>query len=343
MSLTKFRMDQIAAQIYLSLGMETTSTREDADNVAFLSRDLLFVRKQVLEVQYPELLGMVFVPPAREPTPIGATHSTYNYTDRSGKARLAGAMPRGNIPRVDVKAEQATPIEIQSIVAAYGWNKEEMRSAIYARKSLSADRAIAARKTIAQEHDDIILLGDGTSDYKFLRGLFNLPITGGNSVVVYTVPNGDAGLKTFESKTALEIVKTLHGLCNAIQTASNGVEVATHVGLPLSSYTEAATKKMGDGDATSALDYFITQRKRLTGGKFQDVLSSIKLETVGAGGTKRSIAYDRNPDKVYRDDQIEFEQEPPQIDGYETIVNCQARTAAVINPYTKSIAYGDGI
>lgn len=343
MTVTKFRMDQIAAQIYQSLGMETTSSRQDADNIAFLSRDLLFVRKQVLEVQYPELLGMMFVPPAREPTPIGATHSTYNYTDRAGKARLAGAMPRGNIPRVDVKAEQATPIEIQSIVAAYGWNKEEMRSAIYARKSLSADRAIAARKTIAQEHDDIILLGDGTADCKFLRGLFNLPITGTNSVIVYTVPNGDTGAKTFESKTALEIVATLHGLCNAIQTTTNGVEVASHVGLPLSSYTVAATKKMGDGDATSALDYFIAQRRRLTGNKFLDVLASIKLETVGAGGTKRAIAYDRNPDKVYRDDQVEFEQEPPQLDGYETVINCQARTAGVVNPYTKSIAYGDGV
>lgn len=340
--LDKFRMDTIAAQIVQQLGI-VTENRTDADNVAFVSRELLNVRKQVFEVQYPELMGMVFVPPAREPTPLGATHSTYNYTDHVGKARLAGAMPRGNIPRADVKTTQATPIEVQSIVTSYGWNMEELRNEVYARRPLSAARAIAARKTIAQQHDDIILLGDGTSDYMFLRGLFKLPTTGADAVIVYTVPTGDSGSKTFESKTGMEIVATLHGLCNEIQTITNGVEVATHVGLPLSSYTVAANKRIGDGSTLSALDYFIEQRKKLTKGVFQGVEASIKLETAGATSTKRSIAYARDADKVFRDDQVEFEQLPPQVIGFETIINCQARTAGVCNPFTKSVAYGDGI
>lgn len=338
----KIRMDAFAARLVQELGI-VTENRTDADNVAFVSRELLHVRKQVLEVQYPELMGMVFVPPARESTPIGATHSTYNYTDRAGKAALAGAMPRGAIPRVDVTTAQATPIEIQSIVAAYGWNMEELRSEVYARRPLSAARAIAARKTMAQEHDDIILLGDGTATYKYLRGLWKLPLSGANAVNEYTVPNGAAGSPLWVNKTGMEIVADLHGVCNRIQTVTNGVEVANMVALPLVAMTTAMEKRIGDGSSQSALSYFIEQRKLITRGAFQGVEASVKLATASAGGAQRMVAYDRNPDKVYRDDQIEFEQLPPQIKDFETVINCQARTAGVINPYTKSVAYGDGI
>lgn len=345
----QFRQDELALMeptsraILNQLGLTTGDVRQDADAVQWTSRELLYVRRKVFEVNYPDLLGMIFVPPDNESTDAGASHFTYNYTDRVGRAKLAGAMPRGNIPRVDVKTEQATPIEIQSIVLAYGWNLQELRAEIFARRPLSGARAIATRKTMAQEHDDIILIGDGTADYKYLRGLFKLPITGGSAVNVYTVPNGDSGSPLWANKTGMEIVADLHGLCNAIQTATNGVEVASMVGLPLTSMTTAMQKRIGDGSSVSALDYFIEQRKKMTRGYFQGVEASVKLETAGATSNKRMAAYDRNADKVFRVDPIEFEQLPPQVDGFETVINCHMRTAGVCNPYPKSVAYGDGI
>lgn len=332
------RMEPYARQIIHTLGLTSGDHRADADSLAWTSRELLMVKKRIYDVQYPELIGMVLVPPDTEITDPGASHFTYNYQDRVGKVRLAGAMPRGNIPRIDVKTEQATPIEIQSMVGAYGWNLQEVRASIMARRPLPTAKAVAARKSMMHEHDDIILLGDGTADYKYLRGLFKLA-----SAISYTVPNGDAGSKTFETKTGMEIVKSLHGLCNAIQSNSNGVEQPTHVVLPLSSYTEAVEKRIGDGSTTSALDYFIEQRKKMTRGKFVGVESSVKLETAGASSAKRSVAFDRDPDKVFRVDPIEYEEMPPQVDDFETVVNFHARTAGVVSPFPKSVAYGDGI
>lgn len=337
------RMEPTSRAILNQLGLMSGDHRADADALQWTSRELLSVRRQVFEVKYPELRGMMFVPPDNETTDPGASHFTYNYEDRVGKAKLAGAMPKGNIPRVDVKTEQATPIEIQSIVVAYGWNLQELRASIFARRPLSAARAMAARKTIAQEHDDIILIGDGTSDYKYLRGIFKLPIAGGSAVNVYTVPNGASGSPLWENKTGMEIVAGLHGLCNAIQTATNGVEVASMVALPLTSMTTAMEKRIGDGSSQSALDYFIEQRKKITGGYFQGVESSVKLETAGATSNKRAVAYDRNAEKVFRVDPVEFEQLPPQLDGFDSVTNCHARSAGVCNPYPKSVAYGDGI
>lgn len=345
----QFRQDEIARMeptsrmILNQLGLTSGDQRQDADALQWTSRELLSVRRQVFEVKYPDLLGMVFVPPDLEETDPGASHFTYNYTDRAGKAKLVGSMPRGNIPRVDVKTEQATPIGIQSLVVAYGWNLQEMRASIFARRPLSASRAVAARKTIAQEHDDIILIGDGTADYKYLRGLFKLPVSGGSAVNVYTVPNGAAASPLWANKTGMEIVADLHGLCNAIQTATNGVEVASMVALPLTSMTTAMEKRIGDGSSVSALDYFIEQRKKMTRGYFQGVEASVKLETAGATGNKRMAAYDRNPEKVFRVDPVEFEQMPVQVVDFESVTNCHARSAGVCNPYPKSVAYGDGI
>lgn len=344
MNTNEFRQDEIARMepharmIINNLGLTNGNHRQDADALAWTVRELLMVKRTVYEVQYPELMGMTFVPPDTEVTDPGASHFTYRYQDRVGKARLAGAMPRGNIPRSDITVSEETPIEIQSIVMAYGWNLQEVRAAVLARRSLTAAKAVATRKAMMHEHDDIILLGDGTSDYKYLRGLFKL-----SGTVSYAVPNGDSGAKTFESKTGMEIVATLHGLCNAIQTNSNGVEQPSHIILPLTSYTTAIEKRIGDGSSVSALDYFIAQRKRMTGGKFQDVQSSVKLETAGSGSTKRAVAYDRDASKVFRVDPVEYEEMPPQTEDFETVVNCHARTAGVTTPYPKSIAYGDGI
>ena len=47
--------------------------------------------------------------------------------------------------------------------------------------------------------------------------------------------------------------------------------------------------------------------------------------------------------KSFRADSVEFEQMPPQIVGFDTVTNCHSRTAGCIVPFTKSIAYGDGI
>lgn len=337
------RMEPTSRAILNQLGLTTGDVRQDADAVQWTSRELLYVRRKVFEVNYPDLLGMIFVPPDNESTDAGASHFTYNYTDRVGKARIAGAMPRGQVPRVDVKTEQATPIEIQSIILGYGWNLQELRATVLARRPLPTAKAAACRRGMAQEHDDIILIGDGTADSKYLRGLFKLPISGGSAVNVYTVPNGDSGSPLWANKTGMEIVKDLHGLCNAIQTTSLGTEVANMVALPLTSMTTAMEKRIGDGSSVSALDYFIEQRKKMTRGYFQGVEASVKLETAGATSNKRSVAYDRNPMKVFRVDPIEFEQMPMKIDSFETTVDCHARTAGVVNPYPKSVAYGDGI
>lgn len=312
------------------------SFRADADSISFIARELLAVRVRPYEVQYPELKGLTFVPPDTEPTDPGATHFIYSFEDRIGKAELTSSLAN-RPPRVDVKREEVDPIPLRSMWDSYAFDVQELRAAAMARRNISAAKANSARKAIMFLHDDILTVGDGTAAYLGLRGLFNLLNT-----TPHTVANGAAGSKTLELKTGIEIVETFHAICNAIQDGTKGIEQPDTLLLPLSSYTRAATTRIGDGSDKFALDFFNEQRKQINPA-WKGCLSSVKLETAGAGGTKRMVAYEKSAEKVARVDPIEFEQMPPQIDGMQTITTCHARTAGVYSPFPKSIAYGDGI
>lgn len=308
--------------------------RSDADSVNNLTRALLEVRRTPYQVQYPELVGMSLVPPDAEKSDPGATHFTYNVEDRAGKARLGSSL-KTMPPRVDVKADEVLPIAFRDIDISFGFDIQEIRSAALAKRPLSKSKAEAARKAIAERHDDIILLGDGTDTYEQLRGLFKLLNT-----TSYTIADGVLGSKRWEDKTGMEIVKDLHGICDIVQTSTNGVEQVDTIAMPLTLWTVASTTRVGDGIKETALDLFMEQRKKLNPG-FTDVLVSVKLQTAGAGGIRRIVAYSRKAEKVARVDSVEFEMFPPQVVGYETVTMCHARTAGVYSPYPKSIAYGD--
>jgi hypothetical protein len=327
-------MRAIASHLIGQVMVVDSTFRADADNVNNLTRALLEVRRTPYQVQYPALIGMTLVPPDPENSDPGASHFTYNFEDRAGKARLGSSL-KTMPPRVDVKVEEVPPIAFRDIDISFGFDVQELRAAAMAKRALPKAKAEAARKAIAERHDDIILLADGTSDFENLRGLFKLLNT-----TSHTVANGVAGTKGWETKTGMEIVNDLHAICNAVTTGTNGVENPDTVVLPLTLWTIAATTRVGDGIEDTALDLFIKQRKKLNP-SFTEVLVSVKLETAGSGGVRRMVAYSRDPDKVARVDSVEFEMFPPQLVGYETVTMCHARTAGVYSPFPKSVAYGD--
>jgi hypothetical protein len=324
-----FRIDHLVEAVCAS-----GEIRHD-DAGTFLQRELLNVRRAAIMVERPKLKGLMFVP-AGEQANLGATHSTYQVQDMAGQAEL-GASMSVSPPRVDVNTAEATPLPYRHIEDAYGWSIKEIRSAIMANRSLSAAKALAAQEVIAIKHDDIILIGDGTAPYLGLTGIFKL-----SNTVTYTVPNGAAsGTKVWEDKTAKEIFSDLMGICNAIVSNSLGVESPNMVALPLTSWTVATTKTWGVDSRETAMDRFLEVARKIYPGL--QVEPSVKLETAGSGSTKRMAAYDRNPEKVYRDDLVLFEQAPPIITGWQTVVHCHGETAGVRAPKPKSVAYGDGI
>jgi hypothetical protein len=75
-----------ALRLLVDGGMEDGSeVRFDADETAFVTRDLEYIRAQALEVQFPEIMFRQMVPISNE-APAGAKstiHRVYEYTGES--------------------------------------------------------------------------------------------------------------------------------------------------------------------------------------------------------------------------------------------------------------------
>lgn len=319
-----FRLDHIAQQLQL-----------DASETAFFERQLLAIRSGVFTKQFAELKAMSFLPP--EPNlNIGAKHFTYQYTEHYGTVVLGSDMSQPG-PNASLTRAEATPIPFRDITNSYRYDVQEIRAAMMARQDLAGDSAVAARKAIEQFRDNLLLLGDGTwPGYFGCYGLFAL-----SGTHTYTATTGAAASKTFGLKTPDEVVADLHGICNGIMTNSSEVENPDTLLLPLTSYVDVASRRMGDGSNETILSFFLKVRQGMRPGFTVD--SSVKLETAGANSTKRMVAYEKSREKVARLDSIEFEQFAPQVQGYNTITNCHARTAGVYTAFPKSISYSDGI
>lgn len=302
----------------------------DAAESAFFSRQLEHIRPGLLEVQFAELKGKSFVPVNSAVSPADEEF-TYRYHESFGTAELASDYSKRG-PRSDVKGTEASS-KIRAMKSSYGYSMQESRAAAKAGFPLDARKARAARRSIEQLHDDILLLGDGTAPYLGLYGLFKL-----SGTATYSVPNGAAGTKTFETKTPEEMVADLHGIANGIALATLDVERPDTMILPLSTFQLISTKRMGDGSNVTVLDFF-----KGTSQYVSTVLSSTKLETAGSASAKRMVCYSRNPDKLEAIIPVEFEQLAPQWDGFEVVTQCHARTGGVVSYFPKSISYGDGI
>lgn len=310
-----FRMDGIVAAYNF-----------DASESMNVENELLEVRSRLYEIKFPELIGVSLVPPEEQPLDPGANHFTYKFGTHYGEVKLHTGMGRRG-PRAAVKMEQATPIPFVSKTNSYGFSLQDMRAAAYSRRNakgptlvLDFELAKAARRAFEFWRDDVIFFGDGTDAYDGLYGIYNIP-----NMATYAIPAGAAGSTEWSSKTPDEMLADLHGICNSVMTSTNGVEVPRRMVIPLDHWTDAATRDLGDGRTGTVLERFLAVRQKMTPGF--TVVPSAKATAL--------LAYD--PMQVKRLDSVEFEQLQPQVEAFETITDCHARTAGCYSPYPKSL------
>lgn len=301
--------------------------RADAGESVFFARQLEHIRPGVMEIQYPELKGATLVPTDTSIDP-GAASLTVQFFDRVGSAKVVADMET-EIPRADVSASEGNQI-IRSVVASYAYSIQEARAAMFARTPLLSRRAMAARDAIERKLDDVVFIGDTVMG---LKGLLNQTGT-----TTYTITNGAAGDTDWETKTPDEIILDMTSAVNKIVTDSLGMEEPDTMLLPLTSYTYIASKRMGDGDATTILDHF----KRCCP-MIKTVTSTYKLESNTGWTGKRMVVYRKDPNKLAFLLPQPFEQFAPQARNFSLFTNCHARTGGVAVYYPKSICYADDI
>ncbi len=298
--------------------------RFDAAPNLFLRRELEHVRSKVYEVVYSLMKGRQLVP-IDNSVARGAQHTTYNVMDMKGKARV-GSDYTSEPPRFEVDATDHTQ-GVKGIVGAYGYSMNEIEAAILAGRGLSDRKGKAARSIMEREVDDILL--DGNSANK-LAGLFSL-----SGTQTETVTDGAVGT-LWGTKNSDEKVADMNACADKVWVGSKERFAPDTLVIPTSAYTDIKNTRMGDGSNTKIIDYFLDGHDYI-----ERIIPSGKLETAGAGGTRRMMAYNNSAEYLQGIIPIEFEQLSPQLRGFETIINCQLRIGGIELYQPLSVCYLD--
>lgn len=295
--------------------------RLDANETAMLARQLLDIDAKLYEVQYPELKGTILVPVKSDIDP-GAEEYGYEVQDYAGQAKRIANWAK-DFPSVDVQSGEVL-VKLVSYGDGYQYTLQDARRSIMARRSIEDRRAKAARDTLARKLDTCIAVGDGEVG---MTGITNNPLVPTFSPVT--------GVWSNSGTDADEIAADLMAMLGDIIVDSKGSEAADTVLLPPSLF-EIADRKRISNTEISALDYFRKKRPGITVEQWE------KLETAGASGVPRIIAYTRKVDKVAALVPVEFETFAPQQEGLAWKVPCHTRTGGVVFYYPGSARYMDG-
>jgi hypothetical protein len=302
--------------------------RLDANETAFLERELTQLRTKIFEVVYPDMLGRRFVPMA---TDIAASAEKYAFKvwDKVGKAKVA-ANDSDDAPRIDVTGKELNG-KVYPVIASYGWGLNELREAIRTNTPLQSQRALAARSAIETGIDE--MLANGYTDQP---GETNL-VTKGllNNADVEGL--GYATLTNWTQATAATTIENeLNAWINGIISGSKQKFLPTNVLLPPSRHEIINTKRVGVDNDTTIKASFLKNNPHI-----KAIDPWWRLEGIGTNSTGRGLVYQKDPLVLEGVVPVDFEQLPPQARNFEFIVNCFGRCGGVKVYQPLAMKYGD--
>ena len=300
------------------------SGRFDANESIFFARQLEFVKSQTYDIKRVALSALVLMPVSTA-IPEGATTHTYLQYDSVGMAKVI-ANYANDLPRADVTGKEFTN-PIRSIGNAYGYNVQEIRSALFAGVNLNGKKAMAATRAHQEKINQLAFAGDADHGLPGLLSNINVP-------EVTLAADGTGGLKTFASKTPALIVRDINALINKVISQSKGVHRVNQVWLPVDQYALIATTQNSTASDTTILEFL---RQVHPGVEFKQVVE------MDAGGTDRMYAMDNSMENWQLEIPMMIKQYSPQQKGLEFEVPVESRFAGVIIEYPLAFAFADGI
>ena len=304
-----------------------SSGRFDANESMFFARQLEAIKAQTYDVKRANLNALQLMPVSTD-VPEGATTITYRQYDTVGMAKVI-ANYANDLPRADVTGKEFTS-NIRSIGNAFGYNTQEIRSAIFAGVNLPARKAMAATRAHQEKINALAFTGDAD------HGLPGL-ISNANVPEVTLAADGTGSSKTFASKTADKIVRDVNSLINKIISQSKGVHRATEVWMPVEQYALIATTQNSTASDTTILQFLQQVHPGVT---FRQV---VELDGAGAVGADRMYAIENSRDNWAIEIPMMMKMYSPQQKGLEFEVPVESRFGGVIIEYPLALVFADGI
>ena len=248
----------------------------DAQQVnAFLMPQLLTVEQGVYMIKYPMANYAEFMPVDTAGT-IWSAGSIFYSGDIAGKPEWFD-VAADDMPYADMNRSQFLQ-ENWIAGIGYKWNRMDLERGQQLGVNILADKAGAATTSAERYIHNIAMNGDGL---KFTTGFLTNPLA-------TTVT---AGAAITASSTGTSDVAIINTALSSVETNTKETYRADTLALPTSTYNILASKPMPN-TGMSVLAYL--QANSVIGPA--TIKRTFRLETAGAGGTKRMIAYSNSRD-----------------------------------------------
>jgi len=256
---------------------------------AFLTPQLYRIETEVYMTKYPsfDITRFMSVDSSGDMWDVG----TLVYSmDQVGQAEFlsGGAF---DMPYASTKMAQATrAFHLAGI--GYEWNTQEMQRAAKLGRSLSSDKAMAA-KMAADRFIYGIAMNGQTPRGEAEKGWTGF-VNNGSAPSAQVAADGTGSSRLWEDKTADQILRDINEALTAVETGTGETMVADTLALPTSAYNYIATTRVGDTGST--ILQFLQANN--AAGEALTIVKSRALETAGTGSTTRLVAYANNPQVI---------------------------------------------
>jgi hypothetical protein len=255
--------------------------------LGFVQDQTLRINAEVYKQAYPATNYAELVPVDSNGPEWSRGVVTY-ISDRVGVARWQSGNAK-DMPLADVN-RSSTQTFFELAAVGYDYNLEEIETArLVPGTNLTNDKADAAREASQDFLYNLAILGDTNKGW---TGLANNALVPFGNVAL----NAGAASRLWVNKTTDEILADVNSTLTGLYLGSNTVEIADTLLLPIDSMLLASQKRLDVTSQETLLSYLArTNTYTVTTGQPLLIRAVRGLDTAGAGGTRRMIAYSRNP------------------------------------------------
>lgn len=249
---------------------------------SFLQQQAQYIEPQVYEITYPDIQYPNLMPVDTSGNEWAKSIAFYS-SDKVGQAawfnHLAADVPFADVMRA--KYEQG--IEMGSI--GYYYSLEELgQQMMIPGLNLTTERAAAARRAAEEMLDRIAFFGDTTKNW---TGLTN----DANVSIVNAPADGTGSSALWSTKTADLMARDINSVLSVVYTGSLTTETADTLLVPPDRFTTLAGSRLTNTAVTGLSFVQASNAYTALTGNPLTIRTVRGLETAGAGGIARAIAY----------------------------------------------------
>lgn len=297
--------------------------RLDANETAYLNRQLEHIKSESYDVEYPKLSALeVFS--IDTTTPPWAKTVTYEQYDTKGVAKIITDYTA--LPTIEVGKKTFTAPVVR-LGDSCTYTVDDVLAGSRTGTPLPARKMLSIRDEALRYHNELWWLGDSAAGIVGVLTQANVP----NSVVA----TGTGGT-TWNTKTAAEIYADLANAVTEMIETTAGVERPNFIVMTAAKLQTIRTKRMGDNTGETVLSAFQKDHPEIT------FYTEELFKTAFTGGANGFLLGNNSRTKVELQAPIVFEMEPAEKVGLAFVVNGSGKNggASVYKPFALLKKYG---